>query len=137
MNTIKLTTKFFKFNSKLKKMTTQQVAARLVELCRQGKIEETLKELFADTATSTEANEMMGPKTVEGLPAIMKKSELFNSALEEFHSAEISEPLVAGKHFSISWILDATMKGQGRMKMEEICVYKVEDGKIVSEQFFY
>ncbi|HEX3768939.1 MAG TPA: SnoaL-like domain-containing protein [Puia sp.] len=28
------------------------------------------------------------------------------------------------------------MKGQGRMQMDEICVYQVENGKIVSEQFF-
>jgi ketosteroid isomerase-like protein len=33
--------------------------------------------------------------------------------------------------------MDVTMKGQGRMKMDEIAVYGVKDGKIVSEQFFY
>lgn len=118
-------------------MTTQEVADRLVELCRQGKIEETQKELFAENATSTEASDMMGPRTVEGLPAIFKKGEEFNSMVEEFHGATITDPLVCGKHFSIAWTLDATMKGRGRSNMEEICVYKVEDGKIVSEQFFY
>jgi len=34
-------------------------------------------------------------------------------------------------------MLDATMKGMGRMKLEEICVFEVKDGKIISEQFFY
>ena len=29
------------------------------------------------------------------------------------------------------------MKGRGRMQMEEICVYKVDNGKIVLEQFFF
>jgi hypothetical protein len=29
------------------------------------------------------------------------------------------------------------MKGMGRMKMDEIVVYEVKDGKIVQEQFFY
>ena len=118
-------------------MTTQEVADRLVELCRQNKIEETLKELFADSATSTEASDMMGPRTVEGLPAIFKKSEQFNSMVEEIHGASISDPIIAGKHFSIAWTLDVTMKGQPRMSMEEICVYKVDNDKIVSEQFFY
>jgi hypothetical protein len=28
------------------------------------------------------------------------------------------------------------MKGQGRMNMGELCVYRVKDGKIVSEEFF-
>jgi hypothetical protein len=32
---------------------------------------------------------------------------------------------------------DATFKGGGRTKMDEICVYEVKDGKIVKEQFFY
>jgi hypothetical protein len=118
-------------------MTTHEVANRLVELCRQGKIEETLKELFANDAVSTEANDFMGAKVVEGLPAIFKKSEQFNSMVEEFHGATISDPIVAGPYFSIAWTLDATMKERSKMHMEEICLYKVKDGKIVSEQFIY
>ena len=33
--------------------------------------------------------------------------------------------------------LDATSKSMGRMKMDEIAVYEVKNGKIVKEQFFY
>jgi hypothetical protein len=33
--------------------------------------------------------------------------------------------------------MDITFKGMGRVPMEEIALYKVADGKIVSEQFFY
>jgi hypothetical protein len=33
--------------------------------------------------------------------------------------------------------MEVTMKGAGRVDMHEICVYKVENGKIVKEQFFY
>jgi hypothetical protein len=29
------------------------------------------------------------------------------------------------------------MKGMGRVKMDEIAVYEVKDGKIVKEQFFF
>ena len=118
-------------------MTTQDVANRLVELCRQGKIHETLHELYAQDAVSIEPNDSMGPKQQNGLPAIIEKGKMFDSMLEEFHGSTISDPLVAGSHFSISWVLDATMKGRGRVKMEEICVYKVENGKIVLEQFFF
>ena len=118
-------------------MTTQEVAMRLVEQCRQGKIHETLTELYADNAVSIEPNDSMGPRQQNGLAAIIEKGKMFDSMLEEFHSSTISEPLVAGNHFSISWVLDATMKGRGRIKMEEICVYKVENGKIAMEQFFF
>jgi ketosteroid isomerase-like protein len=33
--------------------------------------------------------------------------------------------------------MDVTMKGGQRMKMDEVCVFKVKDGKIVSEEFFF
>jgi limonene-1,2-epoxide hydrolase len=33
--------------------------------------------------------------------------------------------------------MDVTMKGPGRVQMDEIAVYEVKDGKIVKEQFFY
>jgi hypothetical protein len=118
-------------------MTTQEVASRLVELCRQGKMQDVLKELFAANAVSVEPNDSMGPRTVSGLPAIIEKSKMFDSMMEAYHDSKISEPLIAGDYFSLSWWVDATMKGRGRMQMQEICVYKVEGGKIVSEQFFF
>lgn len=118
-------------------MTTTEVANRLIDLCRQGKIHETLTELYADNAISIEPNDFMGPIQQNGLPAIIEKGKMFDSMLEEFHGSTISDPIIAGNYFSISWVLDATMKGRGRVKMEEICVYKVEKGKIVHEQFFF
>jgi len=33
--------------------------------------------------------------------------------------------------------VDITVQGFGRIKMDEIMVYEVNDGQIVSEQFFY
>ncbi|GLU54484.1 nuclear transport factor 2 family protein [Dyadobacter frigoris] len=118
-------------------MTTAEVANKLVELCRQGKVDEVQQALFADNAQSIEANEMMGPKIVEGLDAIKAKSIAFQAGVEEFHSATISDPIVAGNSFAITWAMDATFKGRGRMSIEEVCVYQVNDGKITLEQFFY
>ena len=118
-------------------MTTTDVANKLVELCRQGKIDEVQETLFAENAQSIEANEMMGPIVVSGLDAIKAKSIAFQSGVEEFHGAAISDPIVGGNSFAITWAMDATFKGRGRMTIEEVCVYKVEDGKITLEQFFY
>ena len=118
-------------------MSTKEVANRLVEICRSGKIEDAQNELFAQDAVSIEPNESMGPRETKGLEAIRKKGEMFNSMLEEVHGATISDPVVAGNYFSISWVMDAKMKGSERMMMSEICVYKVKDGKIVSEEFFF
>jgi hypothetical protein len=49
----------------------------------------------------------------------------------------VSQPLIAGNAFTLTLDMDVTMKGKGRMHMEELCVYEVnKDGKIASEQFF-
>ena len=118
-------------------MTTKEVAQKLVELCRQGKIDEVQATLFANNAQSIEANEMMGPKVVTGLEGIKAKSIAFQAGVEAFHGATISDPIVSGNSFAITWAMDATFKGRGRMTIEEVCVYQVKDGKITLEQFFY
>lgn len=118
-------------------METQEIANQLVSLCLEGKNEQAITELFADDAVSIEAGEDMGPKIVEGKEGILGKHHYFNNSLEEFHGQEISAPVVGGNHFSVSWSIDVTFKGQDRVQMSEICVYKVEKGKIISEQFFY
>ncbi len=118
-------------------MTTKEVAQKLVELCRQGKIDEVQETLFSKDAQSIEADEMMGPKVVTGLDAIKAKGKAFQESVEQFHSAVISDPIVGGNNFAISWAMDATFKGRGRMTIEEVCVYHVKDGKIALEQFFY
>ncbi|MBA4197561.1 MAG: hypothetical protein C0459_08395 [Chitinophaga sp.] len=118
-------------------MTTHEIAEQLVSLCRQGKIDEAQATLFAENVVSIEAGEDMGPKVVEGLEALQHKSKHFQEGVEEFHGATISEPVIGGNHFAISWAMDATFKGRGRTTIEEVCVYKVADGKIISEEFFY
>jgi hypothetical protein len=74
---------------------------------------------------------------VEGLAAIKEKGKMFNEMVEQVHGGFSTDPVVAGNYFSVGMGLDATMKGQGRVKMDEIALYEVKDGKIVKEQFFY
>jgi hypothetical protein len=117
-------------------MTTSQIAARLVELCRQGQFEQAQTELFADDAVSIEPDDAP-VELAEGLDAIREKGREFMSGIETVHGIAVSEPIVAGSFFTVSMELDTTMKGRGRVRMEELCVYEVQDGKIVLEQFFY
>jgi hypothetical protein len=118
-------------------MTTQDVANRLKELFNENKWAEAQEELFSEDAISIEPDHSPGMKTVKGLDAIKKKGEDFNNMLEEVHGGYAGDPIVAGNHIAIAMGLDATYKGMGRQKMDEICVYEVKDGKIVKEQFFY
>jgi ketosteroid isomerase-like protein len=78
-----------------------------------------------------------GLQSAKGREALKKKGENFNEAVEEMHGGYCGKPIVAGNHFSVAMGMDATMKGMGRVKMDEIAVYEVKDGKIVKEQFFF
>ncbi len=120
-------------------MTVQEIANRLVELCRQGNYTGAQEELFSDNATSKEPENSPtpGPKLTVGRDAIVAKGKQFVEMLEDVHGSSISDPVVAGNHFAVSLTLDATYKGMGRQEMKEVCVYEVKDGKVVSEEFFY
>jgi ketosteroid isomerase-like protein len=120
-------------------MNIEAIAKRLVELCREGKYEDAQRELYAEDAVSIEPDGLppgaLG--SVKGLAAIYEKGRQFNAMIEAVHGGSVSEPVVAGNWFSVVMTMDVTMKGRGRMNMSEICVYRVRDGKIVHEQFFY
>src|SRR5579862_1885434 len=119
-------------------MSTQQIATRLAELCRQGQFEAAQKELFADDAVSIEPQASADfPKETKGLNAIINKGHKWTQMVEKVHDCKASTPLVAGNAIAMTLAMDVTMKGRGRMHIEEVCVYEVnKEGKIASEQFF-
>ena len=118
-------------------MTTHEVADKLVKLCSQGKFDEAM-ELYSPDIVSMEAGAPPGQsRESKGLAAVKAKGEWWN-ANHEVHSALVEGPLVAGSRFAVTFKMDITFKPQSRrFQMEEIAVYKVADGKIVYEEFFY
>ncbi len=119
-------------------MTTQEVANQLVKLCREGKFEECIQQLYSPDIVSIEPDGGPWESKVQGLSAIAKKGEQWNEMLAEFHSSEISDPIVAENFFSIAMKSNVTLKGMDHpIDMDEICVYHVDNGKVVKEQFFY
>ena len=119
-------------------MSTQEIANKWAEYCNTGQWEKAHEELYANHCISLEMKGAQGfPEKVEGLEAIKAKGQQWEEMVEEFHGVEIEGPIVAGNHFSASMKMDITLKGMPRMVNEEIAVFRVEDGKIVFEQFFY
>jgi hypothetical protein len=57
--------------------------------------------------------------------------------IETVHNDYCSGPVIGGNFFSVAFGRDITLKWKPRMKLEEITVFGVEEGRIVSEQFFY
>jgi ketosteroid isomerase-like protein len=117
-------------------MTIKEIADRLVQLCARGQFETAQKELFADDVVSIEPYDTPEfPKETKGLQAIVEKGQKFESMVETRHTLEVSEPLIATSSFAITLRMNVTMKGKGQMDMTELCLYKVKDGKIISEEF--
>jgi hypothetical protein len=117
-------------------MNTQEVAKKWADMCRQGQNLECVNELYAENVTS---REMPGipDEVVSGKQNVWNKNKQWLDNVEEFHSGEVSDPVISGKHFTTKMSFDVTFKDKGRQQMEEVCVFEVKNGKIASEQFFY
>ena len=118
-------------------LTTQEVAARFNELARQEKWFEIQDELFADNVRSVDPPNSPYFKYAEGKAPVRKKGENWVKRIEAVHRTYTTEPVVGGNHFAVGREVDITVQGFGRIKMDEIMLYEVKDGQIVSEQFFY
>jgi ketosteroid isomerase-like protein len=119
-------------------MTTQEIAKRYVALCQSGKSEVCLDELYSKDAVSIEAAAMPGmEKTVKGLDGIKAKSKTWNES-NVVHSGDVSGPYPNENRFAVRFNFDVTNKPSGkRMKMDEVGLFTVENGKITREEFFY
>src|SRR3954464_5275881 len=117
-------------------MTTKNIAERLVALCREGQAEAAQRELFADDAIHLEPYGTPAfPRETKGLDAILEKGRRFGAMIEQGHAIALSDPPVAGTPFPYAMQLDVTVRGHGRLSMDELCIYEVKDGKIISERF--
>ncbi len=118
-------------------MTTQEVANKLVKLCRQGNYEQAIKELYSPEIVSVEP-EGAPNRIVKGLEAIAIKGATFESKIEKINKRVISDPIVAENFFSCTMCMNIQFKGAPMASdMDEVCVYTVRNGKIIKEEFFY
>jgi hypothetical protein len=117
-------------------MTTKEVASKFYAYMQQGAFDKIYTELFSEDATSDETPGSDWVKA-NGMQEIHEKGNKWRETIEEMHGGTTGEPVVAGDYFTSYMTMDFTPKGGPRTNMEEIGLYKVKDGKIVSEQFFY
>jgi ketosteroid isomerase-like protein len=72
-----------------------------------------------------------------GKEAVKQKSDWWYSA-HQVNRLSVEGPYVNGDSFAVRFSLDVTVKASGETRaMDEVGVYKVKDGKIVEERFFY
>lgn len=118
-------------------MTTQEVAARFNELAQQEKWFEIQDEFFAENVRSIDPPDSPYFKYAEGKAPVRKKGEDFVKKIQELHGTYTTPPVIGGNHFAVGRGVDITVEGFGRIKIDQIMLYEVKDGQIISEQFFY
>jgi hypothetical protein len=124
----------------MKTRTTQEVAARFDELAQQEKWFEIQDELFSSDVTSSEpeGSPYFAPlQKANGKDAVRKKGESWVANVEEFHGANTTQPVIGGNYFAVGRDFDITVKGFGRIKIEQVMMYEVKHGQIISERFYY
>jgi ketosteroid isomerase-like protein len=124
-------------STQVETLSVQEVATRLVELCREGKNADAINELYDDDVVSIEPEGSQMAGETEGRDAVLESTNRWFDSVAELHSVEISDPLVSDNSFACTMKIDATYKDHGRNVMNELCVFEVSEGKIVSQQFFY
>jgi hypothetical protein len=119
-------------------MSSFEIGKKYVALCREGKNETILDELFAKDAVSVEAGAPPGQERIaKGLDAIRGKSKWWREN-HTVHSAEVSGPYPHDERFAVRFVYDVTNKPSGkRITMDEVGVFTVANEKIVKEEFFY
>jgi hypothetical protein len=118
-------------------LTTQEVAARFNELAQQEKWFEIQDEFFAENVKSVDPPNSPYLGYAEGKVNVRKKGEEFVKGIQEAHRRYTSDPIVAANHFVVVRQTDITVQTHGRIQINELMLYEVKDGKIISEQFFY
>ena len=118
-------------------MTTQEIAQKLCDHCRNHTEARGLEELYADDARSVEPMAYGDQSPVsEGHGAIKAKQDWWTGAME-VHSVQTDGPSFHGDTFALIFERDCTEKASGnRWQSKEVGLYEVADGKIVKESFF-
>ncbi|RYZ25819.1 MAG: nuclear transport factor 2 family protein [Chitinophagaceae bacterium] len=118
-------------------ITTQQVAERFNELATREAWFEIQDELFAENVKSIEPPSSPWLKNAEGKAAVRSKGEEWVKRITAAYKRHTTEPIVGENHFAVGREVDIDVEGIGRIQINQIMLYEVKNGEIISEQFFY
>lgn len=116
-----------------------ELGRAFVQAMRDNKGISNVDEMYAENASSIEAVVPPGRyvRIAKSREAVKAKREDW-SATHEIHRLDADGPYIhPPNRFAVRFEADVTQKAGGKqMKLSEIAVYSVEDGKIALEEFF-
>lgn len=98
-----------------------------------GKVMEVFEEFYADDVVMQENSD---PET-RGKDANRKREQEFLASVEAWHSGEVTAAAVGTDVSFGEWRMDVTLKGVGRIVMDQVAVRRWKNGKVVHERFYH
>jgi hypothetical protein len=120
-------------------MSTNEIGAKLIELCEKGESLKAIDSLYDEKIVSVEAqgsDEV--PARMEGIEAIQGKSAWWLDN-HDVHSTKAAGPYCGQdeNRFAVFFEMDVTFKPTGeRQTLKEVGLYTVSNNKIVHEEFW-
>ncbi|MCU0648662.1 MAG: nuclear transport factor 2 family protein [Gemmatimonadaceae bacterium] len=116
--------------------TISEIAHDLVARCQRFDFAGAMDAHYHPDIESVEGDgSMPGAGRVRGVQACKDKGAYWQSA-HEVHSMQTFGPYLGDGAFSVVYDMDVTVKATGqRMQGREVAYYRVQDGKIVYENF--
>jgi len=121
-------------------MSAAEIGKQLVAYCKAGENMTSIENLYAADVVSVEAAQPPsgGDRVTNGIDGVKAKNKWWVEN-HEVHSADVEGPYPHGDdRFAVRFKYDITNKPSGmRVKMDEVGVFTVADGKVVREEFYY
>jgi ketosteroid isomerase-like protein len=111
----------------------QELDTKLNDAILSGKALEAFDELYADDVVMQENAEA----PYVGKDFNRKREIEFFSSIEQFHDGRVLASATNGDVSFSEWEMDVTIKGAGRIKMNQAAVRRWKDGKVVHERFYH
>lgn len=111
----------------------KELVEDLVKMINEGKIMEAFEKYYADNVTMQE-NE--GEIRI-GKDANREYEKAFVEGIVEFHSGKTLGVATGDNYSTVESFMDVTHKDWGRSARSQVAVQRWENGKIVSEKFYY
>ena len=112
---------------------TAALNQELDKMIGQGQAMEAFEKFYADDVVMQENTD----EPHRGKDVNRKREEEFFASIEEFHGAEMVGGAASGDRAYSEWTMDVTLKGVGRVQMNQCAARQWKDGQVVHERFYY
>lgn len=113
--------------------TVTSISENLIELLKKQAFIKAYEELFSQEAESIDPLHSASP-SLKGLTSLIEREKDFLMRAK-INSVDVSEPIHAGAYFTFKLSMNFSIEGKEH-DLNELCIYKVSQGKITSQQFF-